>query len=517
MPHVKKVIPETIQSVVRPVTEAIVRQVMQLTGIDKSTKILYPGDAEKTQQPGSSLTGDKERTQFINNGNLIEIKVDGNFNEDSVLSTAVERPEQIPIFLDDKLGVILKPIYVKSDYTITITNRSNSRTAIERWREDIRARYSSGREINEHLVSYHYLIPPELLNILKEIHKLRENVEGYGEDFENYFKNNSTSRLTELTNLAGEQKSYAVTETQIRIVGLFDFKSFPEKSEKESDQTTTYNTFTYKVSIEKPIMCAMRYPVMIHNQLLSPNYRPNNPHIVADQRPKSFSLSGGFLSHFESHLFMDQYIDRYSKINIPWFDEFIPDSVPSGTVNIFNVLCEFALPDKKSLFNLNELGDIYIDEDILNFIKNGEYQYITQPYNSVFKLDLYRGNKLAQEDMLVIDSNLNITSRIDLNVRENNRVRFGLVANLNLLSDQALKRVRSDPKAFVKIVLATNEKMRDNPQLLDLYYKNRVTKDDYNRLIMESKQPLYAKGRMKTAQTAYIVALKKDNYANRVI
>ena len=486
MPNISIVVPEVQQSVLRPVVLDIVRQLETITKISKDSIILFPGELNKTYQPGSGIQeANTDRTQFLDN-DIVQIEVEEDFHKDSVLTTSVSRQEQLPVFCDEEIGVTIKPVYVTTEISINFKFRSKSKTTIQRWRDDIRMRTSMARDINLHQITYHYLIPGEMFNLLHEIHKLRETVEPYGEEFGDYLLNNSSTRLTELTNMGGSIAELGISETQMRIVGYFDFEGYPDKPEHEEENDTWIGAFSYKLTYEKPIACNMSYPVMIHNQILSTKYRPVKQDTYnLDNHLQSYSLSINAFNYFEAQNQIEHYMDLYSTITIPDFDEFIPEDIIPGTVNIFNALCQLTSTDKKTLINLKELGDVVLDKDIIDFLLQSEWPYISKTYKSILQVNIYKSMTLMSQEFCTVKSNLDICATNDLNIRQNHRVRFSVVCDLSLLDPDALARLKRFPRALVKIMKAINDGLRNNPGFDDLGTKKYVNRDDIYKYILK--------------------------------
>jgi len=367
MPNISIVVPEVQQSVLRPIVFDIVRQLEAITKISKNALIFFPGEVARSYQPGSGVKeSDLDRTQLYAE-DLVTIEIDEDYHKDAVLTTAVTRHEQLPVFCDENLGVMIKPVYVTTEITINFKFRSKSKTSITRWRDDIRMRTSMARDVNLHQVSYSYLLPDAFIVILEEIHRLREAVQPYNEDMNAYLINNSSTRLTELSNLSGRTRELAISETQMRIVGYFDFEGYPDKPEREEDSNTWIGSFAYKLNYEKPLACNMQYPVMIHNQILSNKFRPEVKDTYdLDNHLPSFSLSINAFNYFEAQNQIEKYVNTKANIVIPDYDEFIPHDVIRGSVSVFSALCQLSLTDKKTLINLKELGSIALDPAIID-------------------------------------------------------------------------------------------------------------------------------------------------------
>lgn len=457
MPNISIMTPELVSSVIRPSILEITKQVQEITEISKDTKILFNGGLEASYQKGSTMSDSQnERDRLsIPYSNQLQIEIDNTYNEGMVLSTAVRQAEHLPIFNDPNLGIIIKPIYSVNNFTINFKFRSESETAGLRWRDSIRTHISMMRDVNLHNVDYHYLIPPAYIVILKEIHKLRETTDPYGETFEEYLANYASTKITAISNQSGSQIGLGVAESQIRILGLYDFDIAPEKQERDGEGSAWTTTFGYKVSFSLPIAVNMKYPFMIHNQMLDNEFFEQEPSTDLDKYNKSYTSSMTALQYFESNVELDEILNRNKLIRIPKFDEFVPTSKPFATAPVFTALCSLLEDNRKLVLNLREMGDFEIDPDILDMLEQ-EYHYLTLPYKSIFHVSLYKWSALTTDKKIKVDKDLNVMSTEDLSLRVNHRVVFSMVTDLTMLDRPALQRLKRFPKAGRKALLAIN-------------------------------------------------------------
>jgi hypothetical protein len=456
---------ETGQSVTRPVIYDIIGQIRHITKINPDSKIHYPGDIERMYTPGSEL-GQTDKTAHFNTTNYVYIDVEEDYDKDRIGSTTTTRSEQIPIFLDPKLQVAVVPIYATSQVTINFKYRCPSKSEANRWRDDMRIRVSQMRDVNLHSVTYHYPLPTEVLGVLKTVYGLRELYRGYGESFDEWVLSNASDRLTVVTDQIGNFSQVAVSETQSRIVGLFDIDTIPDKAEREEAGIWTIS-FGYKFSYEKPIAVHLKYPVMVHNNLMPAEYTIFDGVTNLDRKSLSRGTSFSALQIFEVDSLMTGLMEEDSLVRIPSFDDFRIVSAPVGTGTTFIALTEVDTQDSKTLLNLRELGDIVLKRSILNFIRDSEYTYVSQIYKSVINLSLYRNQYLTSSGNIICDKNLTLTSKDVLDLRNQHRVRFGIVTDLALLDPKALERLRKYkdpddpdnkyPTALVEILRSVNE------------------------------------------------------------
>lgn len=498
MPNILLPLPGVGQTVSRPVYIDMIQQVQKFTNISKDTKIFFPGDIQKMQTPGSSIDSKDDRFAIFNSERHTFIEVEDDYDEGSLGSTALEREEHIPIFTDSKLGVQATPVYATTNVTINFVYRCPSKSEAQRWRDEARARISKMMDINLHKVNYSYQLPLDMVAILQEIHKKREDQFGYGQTFAEYVTSFADPRLTLLGDPVGKDQRLAIAETQTRIQGIYTWDALPEKAQRD-DQTGTWSiSFGYKYSFEKPIELHIRYPVMVHNQLLEADfiefsdkaYDPNNDN-------KVFSKSYHALNAFEMDTIMNAVTNPNFIIRIPSYDDFVIQDVLRGTGTILIALSSVE-DDKRTIVNLKDLGDFVIDQDILDFIIQSEYPYICKQYKSILNLGLYRNEFLTSNETLTCDNLLNVKAVNDLDLRNQHRIRLSICVDITYLDQKALLRLKNFPKALVKIIGSMNELLRNHPDFNRLGDKKHITMHDFSEVT--------------SFLTGYRLQLSKGNY-----
>lgn len=483
MPKIFLTVPGVKESVTRPVVYDVVRSLMDLTGISHKTMIFYPGETEKISQVGGNISQPEQPNIFPFN-DRITVEVDENHDPSRMISEAVFRPEYLALFSDEKIETLITPVYSDMETVINFKFRAASKDKAERWRDEIRAKTAIDREMFMHDIEYSYIIPEEMILILKEIFRMREAVAGYGDTWSNYLTSNSSNRITTLTTLAGTQSILGVAETQTRVTGYFDFEGVPEKGDRENDGDSWTISFSYKFTYAKPIGCAMSYPLMIHNQLLSTKYRPDEVLPIKNTYAKYYSLSSSLFAEFES---TNKSIGIPSGFSIPGFDEFIPSQILPSTVRVVTVLCSIdtaPTANPNLLLSLTDLGDSQINPVIIDFLL-GELSYLNQPYRSVFNLSLYEGIYLLPNSKVAVMPDYSVQSTFQLDPRKYYHVRLGLIVNFKYLDPAAVERLQWAPDALVIILDALGYKWNKEGVLKDKYVPRSVMNkiiEDLNRL-----------------------------------
>lgn len=506
MPKLLLEVPDTEASTARPVTLEIIRQVMKATGIDKNTTILYPSEEGEEAQLGSRIGDDGEKNKFASTNKVI-VDIEEEYQQDRILATAIYRPENNFIFLDQSLSTHIKPAYSSTEVTINFRYRARNKVLARRWRDDIRNRVSMMRDVTVHTVDYHYLIPPELIYILKEIHRLREAQAGYGEDFDTYFKNHSTQRLSLLTNLAGSKDAWAIAETQQRIQGWFVFEGVPESGDKENETDAWTISFAYKFRYDKALACVMSYPLMIHNQTLSKKYRDTKTPYELEDQQRSYALSVWHLAHFEKNP-ISPANPQITGLGIPEVDDFIPAQVVPKTMRILTALIKLSDTDKQTMLDLTQLGKYKLSEVFMNFLQESEAPFVSKPYGSIIHVTGYRGVNIIPERFIKMNSSAVVSATEDLNMRDYHHVRLSLVTDLTYLSEEALTRFRNHGCAFRLIMSVVCPRLVELGLLPEsMCTMNYVTREQLQRIIDEMERYNYSKGDRQGHQFNTVMSL----------
>ena len=126
MPKLYLPLPEVEKSITRPVVMDIVRQIIDITNSSKDTRILFLGDARSSAQVGSTVGANITENTKISSSEQMYIEVNEVYNENYLGTMAHAQTEQIPIFIDEYLGVVIKPIYTSRVFDITFRYRNPS-------------------------------------------------------------------------------------------------------------------------------------------------------------------------------------------------------------------------------------------------------------------------------------------------------------------------------------------------------------------------------------------------------
>lgn len=474
MPMILLPIPETTESVTRPVMLDVMRQVMRLTGISSKTNITYFGDIEKSKQLNSAISSDGDDPNSFAHNEKVSIEVSETFIAERVPSEIIFGPENLPIFQDAPLGIVMKPVYSQIEALIQVKYRASSLNQAKQWRDTVKARISQRRNINIHNVTYSYGVPAEMIYILQALHEMRENVAGFGDDFDTYFANHREPKMTLETNLAGTAKLWAMPETQTRIQGWFDWE-LPEEPQRDGNGETHTISFTYKFSYARPDEIAMVYPLMVHNQLLPEKFRdvPLEDHNDVRQE---YAYTTRVLENFAGAKLHHQDAVDFGYA-IPTYDEFMPQSTPIASRRLVTVLFTIDETNPSLLLNLGELGQKQFKDDILAYMR-AEHEYLCKPGMSAINVALYKNEFLIEPipPSIRVDEDLNVYALTEPNLRVQHHIRVGLLTDLQMLKGGALQRLQDHGRAAIQILKAIDPTLKERGLLPQLIGDNFVSK-----------------------------------------
>lgn len=439
------------ESVTRPVVFDITRQIQEWTGLEQMN-ILFPGDTEAAIQPGSAIS-DEETFNRTAAQALWRVNVREEHQTEKLMATAVHQMEHPEFFYDEKIGVFLRPVYSPTVLTLEFEYRSTDVNNARRWRDEIRTRVSTNRDVRTHVVNYHYLIPKEFIPLLTHIHALRETQAGYGEDLEKYLEDHFTQNVTKLATLAGTAERWAIAEQQGRIMGQFEFQELPDEPTKAGDNSAYRQAFSYRIYYDCPIATAADYPVLVHNQLIDTQYLMFQPkddiQTFESRSPRSVTALGAFE------------VDRLARptvrsgLRLPSFHEFYPKMVATNTLQVLSALVGIESPET-SVNNRKIMSFTEIDEkwefrsEFLNYLKLN-HAYLPKYGESLVNIAVYDGDIPIDSSKFTVDEDLSVILNYDPDLRRTYYVRVSLFLDPTSLSPAAKDRSRNDAEGLTLI------------------------------------------------------------------
>jgi len=448
MPILKRPIQESVASITRPVALRVLMDMMDRCDINlKDVKVFYPGN-DNPQPLAGSFLGERAEENRLGSADRMEIVVTENYIDDLLSAVKTRERGHIPLWINEDLEVDMYPIYAPVEMRITIRYRAKSRVEAQRVYDYFSMKLPDRDDQCLHEIQYMFAAPAAYEVILKEIHRLQELKAGYGETWEQFYQKGRREGYREISDMTAKNTMGVFGETQNYVLGAFDIQTVPDQPTKNDDGSDSYYVeFPYILRYEKPIDVELAYPVVIHNSVLSDRFRPREGMRIAKQtqayRTKTLAALSAFTQMAPVNKNHADLPGRY----FPSFDEFMPRNIPALTRRVFTALVTYNEdnPVMMTIDDLSRVADgMRFPPTVINALKR-EAPWIMKHRESVFHMNLYGGRNVFPADCLELTQDLEIRRTKPLDERKYYHIRFGLVTDLSILTDDAKDRLIDDP------------------------------------------------------------------------
>lgn len=445
MPHFRLEVPETYDSMTRPIVHGVTSDLIKKFDLPNDTTIRIQGDALQSNQRSTTL-GNENQTLSTPYTNRLDVDFEENYLDSETLKHQFSRE----IFTDTALGVYLRPFYTRVRVELSFVLRSENKTVGLKTRDHIKRKMSEGVQALLHEIYYHYSTPTAMLSLLNVIWHHRETVAGYNESYDDYVINHSHPNLTTLSNLSGERLLNAVAEKQIEVEGWFNFESHPEKPEREADGGTYSTTFTYTFEYDKVISMQMEYPIVVHNQLLDEKYVQSPVVYNSATQHRGGSHLTRVLDNFRTTQ-MSLISRGFNGVVIPPYDTFKPINQTYKTFDILTTLVGVDPEDPTLILNLEEIEEFSFDPAIVTFLKK-HHDKLQHYLANAFHITFYKGLFCQSVQTFTVDESLTIRTKEPMNLRDVHHLKVSMIEDPRRMAKKAIDDLLKTPKVATLVV-----------------------------------------------------------------
>lgn len=499
MPRAVTALPNDVETITRPVVLDVTRELIRMLRLDDGpVQVVYSGGAETIAQPNSALDADPEAPRFGGNAQLI-VEAQERAVEDRVYTMAVHQNEHAPVFHDKALGVRIVPVKAMHEVMLSMTYRAKTRSEAQRFKHDMLMRVAMLRDAHPIQMNYSFTIPYQFLHMLLAVHTLRERQAGYGEDFDHWLSENLDARGTQAVNLAGKRPELMIPEQQIHNWGVFsDFLPAQDQPTNDSNNGTWKINFSYRFQYDKPIGCRAEWPMVVHNQLMFPNWlheQNASGEQIDPWRQKHHSSRSRHAMDVIAELYARSCVTKYNEVFVPANDEWVAKHLRPDTANMIQLLLQADPENLHDVVNLADMGEYaQIDSDVLEFLKT-ESRYLNRYCESIVHLSYFENDMPQQDGTLAVSPFLSVTTTNPMDLRKTYHMRVGMISDLYSLRPQALDRLAEGGKGAWKLLIDLQYRFFDDayiPELIeDKYISNRDI-DIIAKRLLGRKRPLRA-------------------------
>jgi len=492
MPKVTRQLPEGYEAISRPVAVDMIKAIVRHLGLEGRTQIQFNGDTVTAPQPGSRLEDQNNNASAprFDSHQKVEAMLSEDFMDREVLATAITQKNNPVVFLDRPLAVSMKPVYHMVEGTLSFTARFPDQVSAEQWKKRMLRHISQGRNEMYHEVHYQYPIPKEFIAILHEIHRLRENNAGYGEDLGTWLRACFNPRITTLTTMAGTEPLLAFDEVQQAVIGWFDWE-LPPKEDKSSEPGATWTAqFDYKYQYEQITGMVLDYPIIVHNQFLDECWRGRNTPYELDRRPAYMSMAKHFYQAMRG--FKGGYVETMEGIVYPDFDEWRPLRVPSNTLRVMSLMIQVDPTDPSLVLNLNDLKHWHINPVVLDYMLANR-QWLTKHHFTPLLVAMYIDNEPMEERLITVDENGDVRTTTPMNERHQYHFVLHALIDLTQLSSDRADALRRSPEACLLFLQSLDPRLAPNGLLPAVIGGRMVSRPGWLKTLahIRTSNPIY--------------------------
>lgn len=492
MPKISLPVPETYQSITRPVYQAVIKQVLANTDVREATVIGSIGDQEQLPLNGSGHIVGSDSAVFSHRQKVL-VRYKEEPQEQTLLAQPAVNLDGRFLFNDPVLQVGIRPVYTMYDCTLSFVYRTEDKQQATMWRDDIVRQIRNNRAEQLYEASYQYPFTDVGLVVLMEIHRLRELTAPYGQTFAEYWKQYSSEmKFTYLSKLDGEQLLPVVEEKQVNILGWLDFTIPPEETKGEQGATWEIS-FDVKFQYQRPITYVMHFPISVHQRLVSnkfydrsPNYTPE---WLADQGWVDEMLNA------PRHLNWIR-ASNYLGIPYPHYDDWIPTNPNTDYLNLFTGLLKIDATDLRKVVDLTALGPYVIREQYLTYLRD-QKALVFGVNRCALQVEIHEGQDRILEELSMGDD-LIVRCAKDLDLRKVYHVRINVLTHLDRLSSDDSTTLRKYPTVCIPVLNWLYPRMVLEGLTPRVVANRIVNKEDYGLAV--SKIRAVAKKRVQSFQ-----------------
>ena len=462
-----------------PALTIIVKDISAMLGVPRDTRMM------KTDKDGYFKTSNwklgKNAKKLLHSNDLfVMAQWTKDTSGDNLISLTKRYTDTAPILQDNEIRYTLQTIEANETYTMNIKYLFKNRTEASIFEKRLEIRRVNSMDAFKHDVVYNYTMPLPELEKVHEIYTIKKEMTGYTGTFVDYLKTITDARAIVVSNVDGEEDSAKLhfKEYKVNVEGLIISEIDDMKANINTDTGYWEVNIIYRVDILVPYSVLASNPMFIYNQPLSDRFiKPIAKHIESNTAQQT-------LSQYSLSLFNTETAAKYFRmllspedmyLNIISYDRHEPIEPRAGMTRVFSVPVTITLLDKKTLFNLNDLPEYKINDDVINFIKNSEYEYITNQYESLFNIELITNDESDYGARLSLDADLNLTSDIDLDITKMYRVMFNITTDFSWLKQEAKDRVMrygydiSQPLKIMSLITGMSNQSSMNMENGDIY------------------------------------------------
>jgi len=326
------------------------------------------------------------------------------------------------ILKDKQTGFTIRPITTPTDMTINFTYKNKSKVVMQKIVNRLKNLYKFTGYRFSHRLSYKYLFPKPLIDLIEHIAKL------LNKDIYKFIEESAVVKFDYAVKRGSNYKVPSFRGVQGGIIG--NFLEEGNKIKIGTDDIYYTIDFSYIITFDKPTALAVHYPILVNNKPLDKKWLPKQE--IAAGRDKA---TGKFdVSRIISDKFNFGTLFTDILIRVPTYDQFTPFHSDNGSkIMLLSILINLEEDKKDILLNINDLKRIGLPDEIVEYLLETNEKDLFTFTQSLFYIELYENNYIKDKEMYK-DTEGNIRTEIPLDLTKTYHLLFNVVMNKKLLA-----------------------------------------------------------------------------------
>lgn len=443
MPVVQIPIAETDTAMQRNIYKDVVDKILKETRYSQSAEVEF-NESFGSVKNRMSYKNRKEKHLRTQNSDVVFVDVVEQYDEVRLMEKLREGNRSAPLIEDPKLGFSVTTSYMPVVTTLNIKFRFQSKTELNTFSKQLAIKEKLTPLRYEFNVHYDYPLSFSIIHFVKHMYELRENQAGYNDTITDYTKSIVKAPYEQRSNETGSFSILTFKEAQKGIEGYFDSEMVYNEKESQEGIHILDVSFVYKY--ERPSGFIVHFPVIVHNQLIDKQYFEKWFNIPDTKESKNQDV-------LESRIIRDttrrkHYMENDYNRAFEYTDWLPQYPYPSMKTYLTIPIC--VDPNNlKAVFNLNDYAPKFIPAPVLSYItkfKDDISTYLANPYMlEIFSVNSnIRDFEEEQRYSYSIDNDGNITTTLDMELRERYFLRLSYLTDLTVLDSAKTELLLAD-------------------------------------------------------------------------
>lgn len=367
--------------------------------------------------------------------------------------------------------------FINYEMIISLTYKTKSKVAAKKLENSLKDYWHTRGAGYFHDIQYYYIIPSKLLKLIEDIYVTSKINYDDGTNFQDFLRNgniyNSITVRSDVNGVKGNVGLAVLGNTTVK--GLYENDISTAIAEHETEKGQWSLTLEYKLNYMSPESFIVDFEMLVNNAEL-PEEHTTERVVNPDRRRIKNNLYDAEFSHIP-------YLHQY--VAVPPYDNhrpMVPVTIPDITP-LMSVLVAIEPNDLRTLFNLNETEYYEFADNVVEYFKDN-HSYMTMTpnpwYNAMFMLDLYKDNKIMPKSYITMDSDLNVSATLDLDITATYRIVLSLITDKNIMSKRARDNLKKlDKETIENVFVGKGKDFRESDGTEKRYM---IPTSDYRRI-----------------------------------